>query len=81
MFEFQYFIGKIQQAAGPNDHPTGPTFLHLYRTLSIYSVIRTPKSGYCTIRNCQVTKIAFLELKEIFHHDSTLRQQKLKSLV
>lgn len=39
----------IRQADGPNDHPTGPTFLHLYRILSLYSVLKPPKYGNCTI--------------------------------
>ncbi|KAF0739136.1 Uncharacterized protein FWK35_00020923, partial [Aphis craccivora] len=30
------FFGMIRQATGPNDHPTGPTFLPLYRILSLY---------------------------------------------
>jgi len=70
----------IRQAAGPNDHPTGPTFLHLYRILSIYSVLRPPKSGNCTILDSQAPKIGLSELKEIFHCESTPRQEKIKSL-
>jgi len=70
----------IRQAAGPNDHPTGPTFLHLYRILSIYSVLRPPKSENCTILDCQAPKIALSELKEIFHSESTVKQQKLNVL-
>lgn len=70
----------IRQAAGPNDHPTGPTFLHLYRILSIYSVLRPPKSGNCSILDSQAPKISLSELKEIFHSESTIRQQKLESL-
>lgn len=70
----------IRQAAGPNDHPTGPTFLHLYRILSIYSVLRPPKSGNCSILDNEAPKISLTELKEIFHSTSTIRQQKLLSL-
>jgi len=36
---FQKFFGIIRQVSGPNDHPT-PTFLQLYRMLSVYSVIK-----------------------------------------
>jgi len=70
----------IRQAAGPNDHSTGPTFLHIYRILSIYSVLRPPKSGNCTILDSKAPKIALSELKEIFHSESTIRQQKLSNL-
>lgn len=80
MFKFQNFFGMIRQAAGPNDHPTGPTFLHLYRILSIYSVLRPPKSGNCTILDSQAPKIGLSELKEIFHCESTPQQEKIKSL-
>jgi hypothetical protein len=70
----------IRQAAGPNYHPTDPTFLHIYRILSIYSVLRPPKSGNCTILDSKAAKIALSELKEIFHSESTIRQQKLSNL-
>lgn len=32
-----------------NDHPTCPTFLQLYKILSVYSIIKPPKFGNCTI--------------------------------
>jgi len=35
--------------SGPNDHPTTPTFLQLYRMLSVYAVIKPPKTGNCTV--------------------------------
>ncbi|KAL4092139.1 hypothetical protein QTP88_026695 [Uroleucon formosanum] len=71
------FFGMIRQAAGPNDHSTGTTFLHLYRILSIYSVLRPPKSGNCTILDCQAPKISLSELKDIFNCESIVRQQKI----
>lgn len=46
---FQKFFGIIRQVSGPNDHPTAPTFLQLYRMLSVYAVIKPPKTGNCTI--------------------------------
>ncbi|KAL4112280.1 hypothetical protein QTP88_016098 [Uroleucon formosanum] len=71
------FFGMIRQAAGPNDHPT---FLHLYCILSIYSVLRPPKSGNCTILDCQAPKLSLSELKDIFNCESTVRQQKINIL-
>ncbi|KAL4154025.1 hypothetical protein QTP88_001858 [Uroleucon formosanum] len=74
------FFGMIRQAAGPNDHPTGPRFLHLYRILSIYSVLHPPKSGNCTILHCHASKISLSELRDIFNCESTVRQQKINIL-
>jgi len=39
----------VRQTAGPNDHPATPTFLQLYRLLSVYSLVKAPKSGNCTL--------------------------------
>ncbi|XP_071577870.1 uncharacterized protein [Temnothorax nylanderi] len=63
-FDFQYlltgkvnqdnlekFFGTIRQSAGCNDHPNCPTFLQLYKMLSVYSVIKPPKFGNCTVSN------------------------------
>jgi len=49
MENFQKFFGIIRQTAGPSDHPSTPTFLQLYRMLSVYSIIKPPKSGNCSI--------------------------------
>lgn len=46
---FQKFFGTIRQAAGCNDHPNCPTFLQLYKLLSVYSIIKPPKFGNCTV--------------------------------
>ncbi|XP_011875542.1 PREDICTED: uncharacterized protein LOC105566272 [Vollenhovia emeryi] len=43
------FFGTIRQAAGCNDHPSCPTFLQLYKLLSVYSIIKPPKYGNCTV--------------------------------
>lgn len=45
----QKFFGTIRQAAGSNDHPSCSTFLQLYKLLSVYSVIKPPKFGNCTV--------------------------------
>lgn len=49
MWYIQTFFGIVRQVYGPNDHPTCPTFLQLYRMLSVHSLIISPKSGNCTI--------------------------------
>ncbi|XP_077255585.1 uncharacterized protein LOC143893743 [Temnothorax americanus] len=43
------FFGTIRQAAGSNDHPSCSTFLQLYKLLSVYSVIKPPIYGNCTV--------------------------------
>lgn len=44
------FFGIIRQVAGPNDLPATPTFLQLYRILSVYSpLVKAPKTGNCSI--------------------------------
>ena len=48
-YNFQKFFGIIRQVSGPNDHPTTPTFLQLYRMLSVYAVLKPNKTGNCTV--------------------------------
>ncbi|KAE9522277.1 hypothetical protein AGLY_017320 [Aphis glycines] len=48
------FFGIIRQSAGPNDHPTTPTFLHLYKLLSVYSILRPPKYDNCTVNETDI---------------------------
>jgi len=43
------FFGTVRQASGSNDHPSMPTFLQLYKLLSIYSILKPPKSGNCQV--------------------------------
>lgn len=43
------FFGTIRQAGVQNDHPTMPTFLQLYRLLSVQKLIKPPKYGNCEI--------------------------------
>lgn len=77
---FQKFFGIIRQSCGPNDHPTTPTFIHLYKILSVYSVLKPPKHGNCTITNIDAPKISLSDLKEIFHDTSSKRFEKINTL-
>lgn len=45
-YNFQKFFGIIRQVAGPNDHPSTPTFLQLYRMLSVYSLVKPHRELY-----------------------------------
>lgn len=46
-----------RQASGPNEHPSTPTFLQVYKMLSIYSLLKPPKTGNCKVleQNTQQT--------------------------
>ena len=35
---------------GTNDHPSTPTFLQIYKILSVFSILKPPKLGNCTLR-------------------------------
>lgn len=66
------FFGTIHQASGCNDHPSSPTFLQLYKLLSIYSIIKPPKSGNCTIseHSSPMIMISLYDLKTIYEQKS-----------
>ncbi|CAI6343939.1 unnamed protein product [Macrosiphum euphorbiae] len=74
------FFGIIRQAAGPNDHPTTPTFLHLYKILSVYSVLKPPKYGNCTVVNSDSQKISLADIRDIFHEKPSERWEKIEKL-
>ncbi|KAL5240713.1 hypothetical protein ACI65C_008123 [Semiaphis heraclei] len=76
------FFGTIRQVAGPNDHPTTPTFLQLYRMLSVYSIIKPPKSGNCCILEENIPVITITDLKTILNdkNDVNVREVKINNL-
>ncbi|KAF0754580.1 Uncharacterized protein FWK35_00007381, partial [Aphis craccivora] len=76
------FFGIIRQVASPNDHPTTPTFLQLYRMLSVYSIIKSPKSGNCCIIEDNIPVITIADLKNILNNenDINVRQVKINNL-
>ena len=44
---------------GTNDYPCTPTFLQIYKILSVLSILKPPKLGNCTLRK----KIWFNQIK------------------
>jgi len=74
------FFGTIRQAAGSNDHPSAPTFLQLYKLLSVYSVLKPPKSGNCTVNDdAPLTPIiSITDLKEIYNPQKSNLVENLK---
>ncbi|XP_060845707.1 LOW QUALITY PROTEIN: uncharacterized protein LOC132925316 [Rhopalosiphum padi] len=69
------FFGIIRQTSGPNDHPTTPTFLQLYRLLSICSLVKPPRSG-----NCTVIDASSITLTELNNDESYAREEKIEKL-
>ncbi|KAH6948109.1 hypothetical protein HPB50_023047 [Hyalomma asiaticum] len=73
------FFGKVRQAAGENDHPDMPTFMQVYRTLSIYTLLKPPKFG-----NCEATEDApildFACFKSIFKCGENSSERQLEEL-
>lgn len=69
-----------RQATGPNDHPTTPTFLQVYKMLSIYSILKPPKTGNCKILEKNTPKITINDIKSIFVEDSAKKSEKILKL-
>lgn len=55
-------------ASGANDHPATPTFLQVYKLLSIYAVIKPPKYGNCTVDSADPSAhlIKLSDIKQIY---------------
>lgn len=69
-----------RQVSGPNDHPCSTTFLQVYKTLSVYSILKPPKTGNCMILDDTTPKITINDLKTVFNDNTAERTAKLKSL-
>ncbi|XP_011883692.1 PREDICTED: uncharacterized protein LOC105570853 [Vollenhovia emeryi] len=76
------YVGR--QCAGCNDHSNCPAFLQLYKLLSVYSVIKPPKYGNCTVSSDAkpITLISINEIKAIYgnkrERQSAEYQRKIK---
>lgn len=65
------FFGTIRQAGVQNDHPTMPTFLQLYRLLSVQKLIKPPKCGNCEItESAEKPCLTVEDIKSIFASDA-----------
>lgn len=62
----QNFCGIIRQAGGCNNHPNAPTFLQLYKLLSLFGVVRPPAKGNCSVTENQPRLIGIAQLKDAF---------------
>uniref|UniRef100_A0A2S2NYW9 Transposable element P transposase n=1 Tax=Schizaphis graminum TaxID=13262 RepID=A0A2S2NYW9_SCHGA len=76
----EQFFGMARQATGPNDHPTTPTFIQIYKMLSVYSILKPPKTGNCKILEKNTPKITLNDIKSIFVNDKVDKEDKLLKL-
>lgn len=74
----EQFFGMARQATGPNDHPSCPTFVQVYKLLSVYSIIKPPKSGNCTILDLTQPKLTLKDIKDVFNKNDILPERQLK---
>lgn len=70
-----------RQATGPNEHPSTPTFLQVYKMLSVYSILRPPKTGNCKILEPSVHQITLADINDVFNNDNVSpRFEKIETL-
>lgn len=61
--------------------PIVATFLQLYKLLSVYSIIKSPKSGNCTILDSTQPNISMNDIKKVFSkNDTPISQLKVDCL-
>lgn len=66
------FFGKIRLAGKQNDHPSMPTFLQLYQTLSIYSLIKPPKYGNCNVVDGEKALLDSSHFRDLISSNETM---------
>ncbi|XP_077502979.1 uncharacterized protein LOC144113650 [Amblyomma americanum] len=73
----------LRQAGGQNEHPTFPTFLQLYRMLSLYSLVKPPKFGNCTVLDKRQAAVVTLADIRAAQHAGKLHElkQRLDGLI
>lgn len=69
-------------ASGANDHPATPTFLQVYKLLSIYAVIKPPKYGNCTVDSADPAAhlIKLSDIKQIYTNTESKNPTALQNL-
>ncbi|KAH7990027.1 hypothetical protein HPB51_026492 [Rhipicephalus microplus] len=74
-------LHALRQAGGQNEHPTFPTFLQLYRMLSLYCLLKPPQFGNCTSTgNKQASVFTLADLRNICSDSSSQHPAKLDQL-
>lgn len=70
-----------RQATGPNEHPTTPTFLQVYKMISAYSLLKPPKTGNCKILEPNIHTITINDLKYVLNNEHvSQRGEKIETL-
>ena len=59
---FQRFFGMMRHCCGSNDHPDSALFIEMYKLVSTYSLIKTPKGS--NISSNDVMKV-LINMKDI----------------
>lgn len=67
-------------ASGANDHPSTPTFLQVYKLLSVYAILKPPKYGNCTLEKDVLNRnlIKISEIKNIYTNLEPSALEKLQ---
>lgn len=68
-------------ALGTNDHPSTPTFLQVYKLLSVYAILKPPKYGNFTVDNMQQTNLITISvIKNCYENNEAITAiDKLKT--
>ncbi|KAF0760975.1 THAP-type domain-containing protein [Aphis craccivora] len=75
------FFYTTRQATGPNEHPSTPTFLQVYKMFSIYSLLKPPKTGNCKVLEPSIHTISINDLHCVVNNDDiTQRVKKIENL-
>ena len=67
-------------AGGSNDHPSTPTFLQIYKILTMFSILKPPKSGNCSSPIETETSSPLLSITRIKEIYGAVEQKKSKAL-
>ncbi|CAI6374504.1 unnamed protein product [Macrosiphum euphorbiae] len=74
------FFGTVRMASGANDHPSTPTFLQVYKLLTVYVILKPPKYGNCTVEKTDISNnlIKISDIQNIYTSSETSSLEKLQ---
>lgn len=68
-----------RQATGPNKLPNTPTFLQVYKIISVYSLLKPPKTGNCKILEPNIHTITIHDLNSRKNNEDV--SQRIEKIV
>ena len=82
MFCIKNYFGTIREASGSNDHPATPTFIQLYKLLSVYGILKPPKRGNCSIDFTESPElvISVTDIKKCFQKPESRSKEKITEM-